>query len=115
MLPLYSYAGVTAINPRPHAAIHVDSHCLGRVFGRVQIRPSLGPLSTSSSHRCTRTLSVMATAALSALGYAGFGFLARCYALGIQKRNIFDSMCGFVSFNLPQTLPVMSCLPAVLA
>lgn len=57
----------------------------------------------------------MATAALSALGYAGFGFLARCYALGIQKRNIFDSMCGFVSFNLPQTLPVMSCLPAVLA
>lgn len=35
----------------------------------------------------------MASAALSALGYASFGFLARCYALGIQKRNIFDSMC----------------------
>lgn len=33
----------------------------------------------------------MASAALSVLGYAGFGFLARCYALGIQKRNIMDS------------------------
>ena len=28
---------------------------------------------------------------MSALSYAGFGFLARVYALGIQKRNIFDS------------------------
>ena len=36
--------------------------------------------------------SPMASAALSVLGYAGFGFLARCYALGIQKRNIMDSM-----------------------
>lgn len=33
----------------------------------------------------------MASAVLSALGYASFGFLARCYALGIQKRNILDS------------------------
>ncbi|WFD14895.1 hypothetical protein MARU1_000906 [Malassezia arunalokei] len=40
----------------------------------------------------------MATAALSALGYAGFGFLARCYALGIQKRNIFDNFAGHVMF-----------------
>lgn len=35
----------------------------------------------------------MVTAAVSALGYAGFGLLARCYALVIQKRNIADSAC----------------------
>lgn len=29
--------------------------------------------------------------AASVLGYAGLGFLTRCYQLGIQKRNIFDS------------------------
>lgn len=33
----------------------------------------------------------MVTAALSALGYAGFGLLARLYALGIQKRPLLDS------------------------
>jgi hypothetical protein len=31
------------------------------------------------------------TVAASVLGYAGLGFITRCYALGIQKRNIFDS------------------------
>lgn len=41
----------------------------------------------------------MASAALSALGYAGFGFLARCYALGIQKRNILDSACLLTEFH----------------
>ncbi|KAI3627016.1 hypothetical protein GLX27_001318 [Malassezia furfur] len=40
----------------------------------------------------------MASAALSVLGYAGFGFLARCYALGIQKRNIMDNFTGHVLF-----------------
>ncbi|KOS15069.1 hypothetical protein Malapachy_0841 [Malassezia pachydermatis] len=40
----------------------------------------------------------MVTAALSALGYAGFGFLARCYALGIQKRNMFENFAGHVAF-----------------
>ncbi|WFD22979.1 hypothetical protein MEQU1_001663 [Malassezia equina] len=40
----------------------------------------------------------MASAALSALGYAGFGLLARCYALGIQKRNIFDNPGGHLAF-----------------
>lgn len=29
--------------------------------------------------------------AASVLGYAGLGFLTRCYALGLQKRNIFES------------------------
>ncbi|WFD30153.1 kynureninase [Malassezia sp. CBS 17886] len=40
----------------------------------------------------------MVTAAASALGYAGFGFLARCFALGIQKRNIMDNFMGHVAF-----------------
>ncbi|PKI85611.1 hypothetical protein MVES_000718 [Malassezia vespertilionis] len=40
----------------------------------------------------------MTTAAISAIGYAGFGFLARCYALGIQKRNIFDNFGGHIMF-----------------
>lgn len=35
----------------------------------------------------------MVSAALSAVGYAGFGLLARVYALGIQKRPLFDSEC----------------------
>ncbi|EPQ31863.1 uncharacterized protein PFL1_00062 [Pseudozyma flocculosa PF-1] len=30
----------------------------------------------------------------SVLGYAGLGFLTRCYALGLQKRNIFDNLGG---------------------
>ncbi|PWO01082.1 hypothetical protein FA09DRAFT_342048 [Tilletiopsis washingtonensis] len=30
----------------------------------------------------------------SVLGYAGLGFLTRCYALGLQKRNIFDALGG---------------------
>ncbi|UZJ51269.1 hypothetical protein CBS101457_000589 [Exobasidium rhododendri] len=34
------------------------------------------------------------TLATSVLGYAGVGFLTRCYALGIQKRNIFDNLGG---------------------
>lgn len=29
--------------------------------------------------------------ATSVLGYASLGFITRCYALGIQKRNILDS------------------------
>lgn len=29
--------------------------------------------------------------AASVLGYAGLGFITRCYALGLQKRNIFES------------------------
>lgn len=33
------------------------------------------------------------TLASMVLGYAGLGFATRCYALGIQKRNIFDSAC----------------------
>ena len=84
---------------QPLAAINVDRLCLSVVLGRIQAQRGLGPLSTSSSHRCSRLLSVMATAALSALGYAGFGFLARCYALGIQKRNIFDSMLNIFPRN----------------
>ncbi|PWN90184.1 hypothetical protein FA10DRAFT_251554 [Acaromyces ingoldii] len=32
--------------------------------------------------------------AASVLGYAGLGFLTRCYQLGIQKRNIFDNLGG---------------------
>ena len=84
---------------QPLAAINVDRLCLSVVLGRIQAQRGLGPLSTSSSHRCSRLLSVMATAALSALGYAGFGFLARCYALGIQKRNIFDSMSSIILRN----------------
>ncbi|WFD40118.1 uncharacterized protein MJAP1_003103 [Malassezia japonica] len=40
----------------------------------------------------------MASAVLSALGYASFGFLARCYALGIQKRNILDNFGGHAAF-----------------
>ena len=31
------------------------------------------------------------TLAGTVLGYAGVGFLTRCYALGIQKRNILES------------------------
>lgn len=63
-------------------------------LGRIWTRLDDGPL---VSHRdaasCTRIpIHNMVTAALSALGYAGFGFLARCYALGIQKRNMFESM-----------------------
>lgn len=27
----------------------------------------------------------------SVLGYAGLGFITRCYALGIQKRNVLES------------------------
>ena len=36
-----------------------------------------------------RPFAIMATA--SVLGWAGLGFLTRCYQLGIQKRNVFDS------------------------
>ncbi|KAJ1027864.1 hypothetical protein NDA13_003317 [Ustilago tritici] len=32
--------------------------------------------------------------AASVLGYAGLGFLTRCYALGLQKRNIFENLGG---------------------
>ncbi|KAK0526042.1 hypothetical protein OC834_004670 [Tilletia horrida] len=28
------------------------------------------------------------------LGYAGLGFVTRCYALGIQRRNIFENFGG---------------------
>ena len=62
--------------------------------GRITHPTNGGPLTELSHSHCRykETHSTMTTAALSALGYAGFGFLARCYALGIQKRNIFDSM-----------------------
>ena len=68
--------------------------------GRITHPTNGGPLTELSHSHCRykETHSTMTTAALSALGYAGFGFLARCYALGIQKRNIFDSMC-WVNFN----------------
>ncbi|KDN39239.1 hypothetical protein K437DRAFT_259127 [Tilletiaria anomala UBC 951] len=32
--------------------------------------------------------------ATTVLGYAGLGFLTRCYALGIQKRNVLENLGG---------------------
>ncbi|WFD33695.1 hypothetical protein MCUN1_000508 [Malassezia cuniculi] len=40
----------------------------------------------------------MVSAALSAVGYAGFGLLARFYALGIQKRPLMDKPAGHIAF-----------------
>ncbi|KAK0554188.1 hypothetical protein OC846_002199 [Tilletia horrida] len=34
------------------------------------------------------------TLAGTVLGYAGLGFATRCYALGIQRRNIFENFGG---------------------
>lgn len=68
--------------------------------GRITHPTNGGPLNELSHSHCRyrETHSTMTTAALSALGYAGFGFLARCYALGIQKRNIFDNFAGHLLF-----------------
>lgn len=49
--------------------------------------------------RQRRKRDVAMTLAASVLGYAGIGFLTRCYALGIQKRNIFDSECHRVQWR----------------
>ncbi|CAO1616501.1 unnamed protein product [Sympodiomycopsis kandeliae] len=34
----------------------------------------------------------------SIAGWAGVGFLTRCYQLGIQKRHVFDNFGGHVGF-----------------
>ncbi|CAO1618152.1 unnamed protein product [Parajaminaea phylloscopi] len=36
----------------------------------------------------------LAMAAASVIGWAGLGFVTRCYQLGLQKRNMFDNFGG---------------------
>jgi hypothetical protein len=52
--------------------------------------PAILAVVQHSSPRSHTNPHLTMTVFTSVLGYAGLGFLTRCYALGLQKRNIFD-------------------------
>ncbi|KAN0066449.1 hypothetical protein ACQY0O_000543 [Thecaphora frezii] len=78
-----------------HSGLDQDRH-LAR-------QPANAPLDTPThththvhahTHSHTYTRRDNMSAVTSILGYAGLGFLTRCYALGLQKRNVFDNLGG---------------------